>query len=119
MKKIIVFAVIIAFFSQCSEPAKTTEENQDVKTTHEELKMYQISSLDSVYSVDVKLTSTKFVVAQYNVLLTRGAEMHSDSIVFTIPANEEVAGEIIFPNCSYSEKSKPTFTSKIKIIERK
>ena len=115
----IIFASV--FLTQCSEEIKQekaleTVQETEIKLLSEELKPYALTAIDSVYSVSIKLTSTDSALVQYNVTLMQGNNIFQDSLVFNIPAGNEVLGEFIFPACRVKNSPKPSYTSKIKRV---
>lgn len=122
MKRIGVAMLAIFLLSQCTEKAaeKTNndavvvEEVVKIKLVSEVLQPYALTPIDSVYSVAIKLSSVDSALVQYNVTLLQGTEVFKDSLVFHIPAGDQIAGEFIFPACRVKNNPKPTFTSQIK-----
>jgi hypothetical protein len=122
MKRIFGAFMAVLFLAQCSEQSaeqketNTISEDIEIKLLSEELKPYALSPIDSVYSLAIKLSSSDSALVQYNVTLIQGTETFKDSLVFNIPAGEEIAGEFIFPACRVKNNPKPSFTSKIKQV---
>jgi hypothetical protein len=117
MKKVVLFALVLFAFARCANEAKKEGKMHEKHVVTEEVKRYALSPLDSVYSVQVKLTSLDTAVIEYWVELNQDGILYSDSLNFFIPAGENVNGQIIFPDCTTKNQPKPTLTSKVKRLE--
>ena len=100
-----------------SEKKELRKTQKKVEIVSEDLRYYALSEIDSVYSIAVKLHAIDSCVAKYVIHLKQDVNEFTDSLIFTIPANTETAGEIIFPTCRVKNRPKPTYQSKITIIE--
>jgi branched-subunit amino acid permease len=120
-KKILALLFASIVLVQCTEKKaeQTAIEESEIVLISEELKPYALTVIDSVYSVYIKLASVDSAVVQYNVQLVQGTEIFKDSLVFSIPAGQEVAGEFIFPACRVKNQAKPSLTSNVKRLHDK
>jgi len=117
-KKFLALLFAAIALVQCTEKPleESTVEEAEIKVLSEELKPYALTVIDSVYSVSIKLSCADSALVQYNVQLVQGTEIFKDSLVFSIPAGQEVAGEFIFPACRVKNQPKPSFTANVKRV---
>ena len=117
MKKLLAILFTAFVFAQCSSPEKKEEKARETYLVSEELQRYAVTDLDSVWSVKVTLRSEDSAIVQYNVDLVEGGVTFSDSLVFNLPAAQDVNGRIIFTDCDTKQNPNPTLSSKIKRLE--
>ena len=102
---------------QCQTEKKEPAENAPVQLLSEELQFYPLTEIDSVYSIAIKVHSADSAVVKYKVNLTQELKTFTDSLILDIAAGEDVTGQIIFPNCRVKNRKRPSFTSKLTVIE--
>ena len=118
MNKVAIIPLLLLIIIQCKNPEKKADEKTLPYTVlSEELKPYQLTQTDTVYSASIKLLANDSVLIKYWVQLLDEKDMYKDSIYFSLRTSEKTAGEIIFPNCKFHANKKPSFKSKIEVVE--
>ena len=117
MKKLLLLIFTISLFVQCKQAEKKEARSKETYLVSEELKRYAISPLDSVWSVKLVLSSTDTALIKYHITLDHQGVTFQDSLVFNVPAGEELNGQIIFPDCITKNNPIPTFQSKVTLLE--